>query len=401
MRRYYAIAGFVAALICLVLLRATVARTAAPVVFGVMDQGIFSDLDARVRYPLSAPIEPGQVELFVNKARRTLSVLVGGVPVKTYPVALGFTPVGDKQVQGDGKTPQGTYYVCERRDSNLPAKYGARSLLLSYPSLKDADRGLKKGQISRTKRDEIQAAISRRKIPPQNTKLGSSIRIHGGGVGSDWTAGCIALRDEDVIEIYDLVRPGTVVSVREVASPGPRDSDGDGIPDQVDAAVGALKTALNGAAYDDAYQKIGYPRGDVDRKKGVCTDVIIRALRNAGIDLQSEMQRDIKARPKAYRHISKPNANIDHRRVRNMLVYMKRHFKSLPTDTTDASSWLPGDVALFDTLPKNGPDHIGIISPSLGNDGLPLVVNNWTWGSTTGEMDLLSWCPVTHHFRVP
>ncbi len=402
MKGLRAISGFSACLFCLALLGANaVGTTTFPVAFGAKDQGIFSDLDAQVRYPLPTAFEPEHVELFVNKARRTLSVLVGGVPIKTYPVALGFTPTGDKQVQGDGKTPEGTYFVCEKRDSNLPAKYGARSLLLSYPSVKDADRGLKRRQISRAKHIEIQAAIRRRQTPPQHTKLGSSIRIHGGGAGRDWTAGCIALRDEDVIELHDIVRHGTVVTIRSGASLGPRDSDRDGVPDQVDIAVGALKTALNGAAYDGAYEKIAYPNGDVDRGKGVCTDVIIRALRNAGIDLQAELQRDIKARPKSYRHIPKPNPNIDHRRVRNMLVYMARHFVSLPTDTADASSWLPGDIVLFDTLPKNGPDHIGIVSPNAGNGDLPLVINNWTWGSTTGEMDLLSWCPVTHHFRMP
>jgi len=54
---------------------------------------------------------------------------------------------------------------------------------------------------------------------------------------------------------------------------------------------------------------------------------------------------------------------------------------------------------LFDTLPKAGPDHIGVVSPNTDENGLPLVINNWTYGAVTDEMDLLSWCTVTHHFR--
>jgi uncharacterized protein YijF (DUF1287 family) len=56
---------------------------------------------------------------------------------------------------------------------------------------------------------------------------------------------------------------------------------------------------------------------------------------------------------------------------------------------------------LFDTLSKPGPDHIGIVSDAIGPSGLPLVINNWTFGSTTAEMDLLAFVPVTHHFRMP
>ena len=173
------------------------------------------------------------------------------------------------------------------------------------------------------------------------------------------------------------------------------------IHDQVDIHAGALKAALNGASYDGGYYKIAYPMGDVAREKGCCTDVVIRALRNAGIDLQEALSKDIAKRPKAYKHIKKANTDIDHRRVRNLLVYMKKHMMSLGTDFEGDSvcGWMPGDVVLFDTLPRKGPDHIGIVVAET-DGGLPLVVNNWTTGYTTRAMDLLSWVDVTHRFRV-
>ncbi len=181
---------------------------------------------------------------------------------------------------------------------------------------------------------------------------------------------------------------------------GAGDRDDDGVPDQTDILLGALKAAANGAEYDASYHRIPFPGGDVPRSTGCCSDVIIRALRNAGIDLQAVLQGDITRRPKAYPHVKKTNHSIDHRRVKNLVIYMKRHMKKLDPSVVSPQGWVPGDIVLFDTLPKAGPDHIGIVSWELDEDGLPLVINNWTVGSTTAPMDLLSWCPVTHHFRV-
>jgi hypothetical protein len=81
---------------------------------------------------------------------------------------------------------------------------------------------------------------------------------------------------------------------------------------------------------------------------------------------------------------------------------LERHFTHLPSDPRDtAAPYLPGDICLLDTLPTPGPDHIGIVSDRLGPSGLPLLVNNWTDGHVTSEMDLVSFVPVTHRFRVP
>lgn len=187
-----------------------------------------------------------------------------------------------------------------------------------------------------------------------------------------------------------------------LTAPDPNDVDGDRIPDALDILLGAKKVAANGAHYRNTYRVLSYPGGDLPRDEGVCTDVIVRSLRNAGIDLQQLVHEDILARRAAYPHVSRPDPNIDHRRVRTLLPYFLAHWTSLPPDPRDASvPWLPGDVCLLDTLSKPGPDHIGIVSDTLGKSGLPLLINNWTEGYRTQAMDLLDWVPVTHRFRVP
>jgi len=177
------------------------------------------------------------------------------------------------------------------------------------------------------------------------------------------------------------------------------DHDGDGIPDALDLLLGAKKAALNGAAYVEGYRSIPYPGGDVPRTEGVCTDVIIRALRNAGIDLQRLVHEDIRRAPRAYPMVRRPDRSIDHRRVRTLLPYFKRHWRELPADGA-AEPLLPGDLVFLNTLGDARPDHLGIISDRRGSSGRPLVINNWTVGYRTAEMDLLRAVPVTHRFRL-
>jgi len=181
------------------------------------------------------------------------------------------------------------------------------------------------------------------------------------------------------------------------------DTDRDGLPDALDIFIGAKKTIANADAYGAGYISIKYPNGDVPREVGVCTDVIIRAMRNAGIDLQVEVHKDIKRARRAYPMVKgSGDTNIDHRRVRTILPWFTRHWESHSTDPNDrADAWQPGDVIFMDTFPsKSGPDHIGIVSDRIGESGYPLIVNNWTDGYVTQELDLLNFVPVTHRFRV-
>jgi hypothetical protein len=84
---------------------------------------------------------------------------------------------------------------------------------LSYPNEEDAARGLKEGLITRSEYDEILQAVQSKKMPPQYTKLGGLIYIHGHGTVRDWTWGCVALENDDIKELFDVVEVGTPVTI--------------------------------------------------------------------------------------------------------------------------------------------------------------------------------------------
>lgn len=212
----------------------------------------------------------------------------------------------------------------------------------------------------------------------------------------------LALRPGDRDELRGLLGEDRIAEGR-----AKYDRDGDGIPDPLDILIGGKKTVLNAAAYTSeaqGYIKLAYPGGDVDRSMGVCTDVIIRAVRNAGLDLQKAVHEDIRKRRRAYPMVRRgPDPNIDQRRVGTLLPYFKKHWQERSAKLDDPADPLrPGDVILMDTFPsRSGPDHIGILSDQLGASGLPLVINNWTNGTVTSEMDLLGAVPVLYRFRLP
>jgi murein L,D-transpeptidase YafK len=148
--------------------------------------------------------------IIVRKKQRALEVYDGGKLVKTFTVVLGFAPSGDKEIEGDGKTPEGEFYVFTK---NAGSKFHL-SLGLSYPSKDDAERGLDAGVITRSERDAIVSAIDNKTMPPQKTALGGEIYIHGGGVESDWTWGCVALKNEEIEELFRLIPVGTKVMIK-------------------------------------------------------------------------------------------------------------------------------------------------------------------------------------------
>ncbi len=151
-------------------------------------------------------------------------------------------------------------------------------------------------------------------------------------------------------------------------------------------------------AYDPAYTSLGFPNGDVPRAKGVCTDVVIRAYRDAlGIDLQALVNADMKAAfgryPKRW-GLTRPDANIDHRRVPNLETFLTRKGARLPLSTRP-QDWQPGDI--FTSLVGGKLPHIGIVSERLAPGGTPLVVHNI--GAGTQEEDILFAHPLNGHFR--
>jgi uncharacterized protein len=129
--------------------------------------------------------------------------------------------------------------------------------------------------------------------------------------------------------------------------------------------------------YDPTYFTIPYPNGDVPKGKGVCTDVVIRAYRKLGIDLQKLVHEDMKANFKAYPQrwgLKGPDKNIDHRRVPNLMTFFTRKGTTLKTSTVP-SDYQPGDIVCWDL--GNGILHIGIVSKKKSNDNKRyLIIHN-------------------------
>ena len=152
--------------------------------------------------------------------------------------------------------------------------------------------------------------------------------------------------------------------------------------------------------YNGSYQKLDFPNGDIARIMGVCTDVVIRALRDShGLDLQSLVNRDMKANFSAYPKIwglSRTDKNIDHRRVPNLQTYFKRRGAAQPI-TNNAADYQPGDLVSW-MLPGNQP-HIGIVSDQMNADASrPLIVHNIGWGTRVN--DILFEYDITGHYRI-
>ncbi|GHT78412.1 DUF1287 domain-containing protein [Bacteroidia bacterium] len=129
--------------------------------------------------------------------------------------------------------------------------------------------------------------------------------------------------------------------------------------------------------YDPSYFRIPYPNGDVPANKGVCTDVIIRAYRKLGIDLQKKVHEDMKANfdkyPKAWR-MKTTDTNIDHRRVPNLMTFFSRH-GTVKKKSSDIKDYVPGDIVCWDL--GRGIKHIGIVVNKKSIDGQRyLIVHN-------------------------
>ena len=277
---------------------AALGASAAEPALGVVDRGIFSDLDAKVQIDVRRDVAPAAITALIDRGRNLLVLYDRDWPVKVYPLG------------------------------------GASELAVG--------------------------------------------------------AHRIGLRPGDRAELAPLLDPARVRELAAGQAPPPGDDDRDGIPDPLDVLLGG-------------YMLLDFPGGDVPRDMGVCTDVIVRALRNAGLDLQDEVQREIRRAPRAFPMVKRPNAHIDHRRVKTVLPYFERRWDRRRAALDDPEDPLrPGDVIFMDTFPgKPGPDHVGILSDRRGPSGMLLVINSWTDGFRTSEMDLLASVPVTHRFRYP
>jgi murein L,D-transpeptidase YafK len=169
----------------------------------------------------NAPLFAASYDIEVKKKQRVLLVKDGERVRATFPIALGRGGPGDKHKLGDNKTPVGTYRIVGVNDSTAFDTF----LRLNYPNVKDAFYGLKSSLISRREFDRIVTALRHNQVPPQNTRLGGAIGIHGLGEETpekvhiqnklDWTQGCIALRNHDLHELREFIEVGTRVVISE------------------------------------------------------------------------------------------------------------------------------------------------------------------------------------------
>ncbi len=160
----------------------------------------------------------------------------------------------------------------------------------------------------------------------------------------------------------------------------------------------AISLTLQQVTYDPTYFSIPYPNGDVPADKGVCTDVVIRAYRKLGIDLQKEVHEDMKSNFNEYPKkwgLKTTDKNIDHRRVPNLMTFFSRHGSSLKT-TTASNDYAPGDIVTWDL--GNGLTHIGIVIDKKSDDRQRwLVVHNIGRGQEIS--DCLFQYVITGHYR--
>lgn len=157
----------------------------------------------------------------IIKSKQTLLVKRGDKIARRFHVALGSGGPGDKRHRGDDKTPIGVYRIVKLKNDSKFFLF----MLLNYPNVKDAFFGLKDKVINRTQFDEIIDAVKEGKVPPQNTKLGGFIGIHGIGQVDperlaihehyNWTQGCIALTNDQIEDLRHYVSVGTKVVINE------------------------------------------------------------------------------------------------------------------------------------------------------------------------------------------
>jgi uncharacterized protein len=172
----------------------------------------------------------------------------------------------------------------------------------------------------------------------------------------------------------------------------------DSAPELEKLVAGAVEQVGITTGYDPSYVGIAYPGGDVPRETGVCSDVVVRAFRKAGIDLQKEVHEDmVRARaayPKKWGN-GGPDTNIDHRRVLNLMTFFARRGKSVSISSR-REDYRPGDIVTWDL--GNGIDHVGIVTNRLStSEQHPLIAHNIGAGARLEDV-LFQW-KITGHYR--
>lgn len=154
------------------------------------------------------------MKIIVYKGKRLLIAQTGEIELLRCAIHLGNEPIGQKRAEGDGRTPEGRYYVCTK---NPKSKFHL-ALGISYPGIEDAEKALMEGRIGSKEHAAIVNAQRERKRPAWDTPLGGYIMIHGEhpeGRTGDWTAGCIAMANSDIEKLYDLAEIGDEIIITE------------------------------------------------------------------------------------------------------------------------------------------------------------------------------------------
>ncbi len=158
--------------------------------------------------PERSPIKEPRV-IVIHKSERILGLYLDEKLTAVYPIGLGRHPKGTKIKQGDGRTPEGRYYVCTRNNRSRFHLF----LGISYPSIQDAERGLQDNKITKQEYAAMVTAIRAKRQPPWNTALGGEVGLHGGSSDVDWTAGCIALDNEAIEDLWSNLKEGDTVLI--------------------------------------------------------------------------------------------------------------------------------------------------------------------------------------------
>jgi uncharacterized protein YijF (DUF1287 family) len=159
----------------------------------------------------------------------------------------------------------------------------------------------------------------------------------------------------------------------------------------------AIEQVNHTKSYDPAYVKLAYPNGDVPLQTGVCSDVVIRAFRKVNIDLQKEVHEDMVKNFRQYPSrwgLKRPDTNIDHRRVPNLMTYFKRQGKAQAISTTP-QDYLPGDIVAWDL--GGGVTHIGLMTNLLSDDGKTCYVVHNIGAGARVENVLFNWKIIGHY----
>ena len=201
------------------------------------------------------------------------------------------------------------------------------------------------------------------------------------------------------IEITGVFDEKCTLNIPKIVSK--TDYNNNGIPDSEDILIGARKDVSNKPTYVSKYYAGGYPPDN----EGVCTDVIWRALKEAGYNLKDMVDEDIKNNVQDYPRVEgTPDTNIDFRRVPNLKVFFDRNYEKLttdiiPNDIENLSEWQGGDIVIF----ASPNQHIAIVSDKRNKEGVPYIIHNA--GPTTKEVNELEYwndyiSPIVGHYRI-